>query len=66
MSENQREAFFAETTGLAAEAILVRASNRFGRRVAFASSLGAEDPPSAPGTHVRVHPLLDWTELNIW
>jgi sulfate adenylyltransferase subunit 2 len=20
----------------------------------------------APGTHVRVHPLLEWTELNIW
>ncbi len=20
----------------------------------------------APGTHVRMHPLLDWTELNIW
>ena len=20
----------------------------------------------SPGTHVRVHPLLDWTELNIW
>ena len=19
-----------------------------------------------PGTHVRVHPLLDWTELNVW
>jgi sulfate adenylyltransferase subunit 2 len=20
----------------------------------------------APGTHVRVHPLLEWTELNVW
>jgi len=20
----------------------------------------------APSTHVRIHPLLDWTELNIW
>jgi sulfate adenylyltransferase subunit 2 len=20
----------------------------------------------APGTHVRIHPLLDWAELNIW
>jgi sulfate adenylyltransferase subunit 2 len=20
----------------------------------------------APGTHVRVHPLLDWTELHVW
>jgi sulfate adenylyltransferase subunit 2 len=20
----------------------------------------------APGTHVRIHPLLDWTEVNIW
>lgn len=19
-----------------------------------------------PGTHIRIHPLLDWTELNIW
>ena len=19
-----------------------------------------------PGTHVRIHPLLDWTELNVW
>src|SRR3990167_2213856 len=23
-------------------------------------------PDFAPGTHVRIHPLLDWTELNIW
>ena len=21
---------------------------------------------SRPGTHLRIHPLLDWTELNIW
>src|SRR5690606_26515285 len=20
----------------------------------------------APGTHVRIHPLLDWTEVNLW
>lgn len=20
----------------------------------------------SPGTHIRIHPLLDWTELNIW
>jgi sulfate adenylyltransferase subunit 2 len=35
----------------------------------------AEQPPElwnqfktdfAPGTHVRIHPLLDWTEINIW
>lgn len=35
----------------------------------------AEQPPEfwnqyktdfAPGTHVRIHPILDWTELNIW
>jgi len=35
----------------------------------------AEQPPEfwnqyktefRPGTHVRIHPLLDWTELNIW
>ena len=35
----------------------------------------AEQPPEfwnqyktdfAPGTHLRIHPLLDWTEVNIW
>ena len=20
----------------------------------------------APGTHVRIHPLLHWTEINVW
>jgi sulfate adenylyltransferase subunit 2 len=23
-------------------------------------------PDVAPGTHVRIHPLLDWTELDVW
>jgi sulfate adenylyltransferase subunit 2 len=44
------------------------------RTVASAWDVG-EQPPEfwnqyktefAPGTHVRIHPLLDWTELNIW
>lgn len=40
------------------------------------SNWGLEDQPPefwdqfntdfAPGSHVRIHPLLDWTELNIW
>ena len=39
------------------------------------SGMSADQPPEfwnqyktefAPGTHVRIHPLLDWTELNIW
>ena len=30
------------------------------------SSGTSSRPTSRPGTHVRIHPLLDWTELNIW
>lgn len=40
------------------------------------SNWGLEDQPPefwgqfntdfVPGSHVRIHPLLDWTELNIW
>ena len=46
------------------------------RRATNPEHLGrADQPPEfwnqyktefAPGTHVRIHPLLDWTELNIW
>jgi sulfate adenylyltransferase subunit 2 len=47
----------------------------FSPRSAASSWEVAEQPPEfwnqyktdfAPGTHVRIHPLLDWTELNIW
>ena len=39
------------------------------------SGMSGDQPPEfwnqfktefAPGTHLRIHPLLDWTELNIW
>jgi sulfate adenylyltransferase subunit 2 len=47
----------------------------FSPRTSQSSWEVAEQPPEfwnhyktdfAPGTHVRIHPLLDWTELNVW
>ncbi len=49
-----------------------KTSRRSSRRVTV--TLGHQPPELwnqfktdfAPGTHVRVHPLLDWRELDIW
>lgn len=43
MGKNEADALMTEMKGLSAEAILARTAGSFGDRVAFASSLGAED-----------------------
>ncbi len=36
------------------------------RRTSRRSSGTSSRPTSRPGTHIRIHPLLHWTELNVW
>ena len=36
------------------------------RRTSRRSSGTSSRPISRPGTHIRIHPLLHWTELNVW
>ena len=70
------EAFTGIIAGVRADEEGSRSKERtFSPRTAQSSWEIAEQPPEfwnqyntefAPGTHVRIHPLLDWTELNIW
>jgi sulfate adenylyltransferase subunit 2 len=70
------EAFTGVIVGLRADEEGSRSKERyFSPRNQESSWDIAEQPPEfwnqyktdfAPGTHVRIHPLLDWTELNIW
>ena len=74
--DRNREAFTGIIAGVRADEEGSRSKERyFSARGTEGHWDVADQPPEfwnqyktdfAPGTHVRVHPLLDWTELNIW
>lgn len=74
--ENRPEPFHAIIAGVRADEEGSRSKERyFSPRDRRNEWDIAEQPPEfwnqfktdfAPGTNVRIHPLLDWTELNIW
>ena len=74
--DRQSDPFTGVIVGARADEEGSRSKERyFSPRNAQSSWEIAEQPPEfwnqyktdfAPGTHVRIHPLLDWTELNIW
>jgi len=74
--DRHREAFTGVIVGARADEEGSRSKERYfsPRNQQSTWDIG-EQPPEfwnqyktdfAPGTHVRIHPLLDWTELNIW
>ena len=74
--EQHREPFTGVIVGARADEEGSRAKERyFSPRDKNSDWDVADQPPElwnqfktdfAPGTHVRIHPLLDWTEINIW
>jgi sulfate adenylyltransferase subunit 2 len=74
--EADREPFTGVIVGLRGDEEGSRSKERyFSARTAENTWDIAEQPPEiwdlyktefAPGTHVRVHPLLDWTEVDVW
>ncbi|MEZ6008551.1 MAG: sulfate adenylyltransferase subunit CysD [Planctomycetota bacterium] len=74
--EDRGAAFHAVIAGIRADEEGSRSKERvFSPRGVDNTWDVAEQPPElwnqyktdfAPGTHVRVHPLLDWTEVDIW
>ena len=74
--EENREAFTGVIVGARADEEGSRSKERyFSPRDVNNDWDIADQPPElwnqfktdfAPGTHVRIHPLLDWTEINIW
>lgn len=74
--EEKREAFTGVIVGARADEEGSRSKERyFSPRDHNSDWDIADQPPElwsqfktdfAPGTHVRIHPLLDWTEINIW
>ena len=74
--DSDREPYTGVIVGLRADEEGSRSKERyFSPRTAGNQWDVGEQPPEfwnqyktdfAPGTHVRIHPLLDWTELNIW
>jgi sulfate adenylyltransferase subunit 2 len=74
--ESNPEPFDGIIAGIRADEEGSRSKERYFSARNQSSSWEIEDQPPefwnqfktefASGTHVRVHPLLDWTELNIW
>ena len=74
--DGSQHAFTAIITGVRADEEGSRSKERYFSPRGGDNSWAVEDQPPefwdqyktefAPGTHVRIHPLLDWTELNIW
>lgn len=74
--DENREAFTGVIVGARADEEGSRSKERtFSARDKLSEWDVGDQPPElwrqyktdfAPGTHVRIHPLLDWTELNIW
>ena len=74
--DEKRQAFTGVIVGARADEEGSRSKERyFSPRDRHSEWDIAEQPPElwnqfntdfAPGTHIRIHPLLDWTELNIW
>lgn len=74
--DKNREPFTGVIVGLRADEEGSRSKERyFSARDNKSRWDVADQPPEfwnqyktdfAPGTHVRIHPILDWTELNIW
>ena len=75
-TERNPEPFTGVIVGLRADEEGSRSKERyFSPRNKLSTWDIGEQPPEfwnqyktdfAPGTHVRIHPLLDWTELNVW
>jgi sulfate adenylyltransferase subunit 2 len=76
VTDHSAEAFTGVIVGARADEEGSRSKERyFSPRTTQNAWDVAEQPPElwdqyktdfAPGTHVRIHPLLDWTELNVW
>ncbi|MEK7474185.1 MAG: sulfate adenylyltransferase subunit CysD [Candidatus Coatesbacteria bacterium] len=74
--DERREPFTGVIVGARADEEGSRSKERYFSPREVSSEWDVDDQPPelwgqyatefAPGTHVRIHPLLDWTELNIW
>ncbi len=74
--EDPREAFTGVIVGVRADEEGSRSKERYFSPRDQHSDWDVDDQPPeiwsyyktsfAPGTHLRIHPLLDWTELNLW